>query len=132
MFKFNLVDLIKKKYQQKNQPEKAIIIFEVKVSFLTNFQIKYPYNNNQSLIKEFFAKEWRQEIGLTHPENAYLKIFISRPASIAEAYVTLSMHHIRNNITVQKMFSIEEDPTIAKWCGIDWQTLPLMESETTI
>ena len=94
---------------------------EVQVSCSTNFQIQFPFKDNQAIIKEFYGNSWNQEIELVNPENAYLKVFITKPIGITkESFVKLKLHHVQKNESIQRIFSLEEDVTVAKWFKINW------------
>ncbi len=129
----NIFDLLKKKYRLATQNEKTKMVLEVKVSCHTNFQIQYPIQDNQPIIKEFYGNHWNQEITLFNPANAYLKVFIIKPIGITQAtFVKLKMHDTKENEIMQHIFSFEEDPTLAKWLKVDWQMRSLNQNNQDI
>ncbi len=106
---------------------------EVQVSCSTNFQIQFPFKDNQAIIKEFYGNSWSKEIELVNPENAYLKVFITKPIGITkESFVQLKLHHVQKNESIQRIFSLEEDATMAKWFKINWNESSNIELDDQI
>jgi uncharacterized protein YxjI len=118
----SIINFARKKYLKTSQSDKTKILLEVTTNnLITNFQVQYPVDDHQPIIKEIHGSFWNQEIEMTNPENAYLKVFIIKPLGFIEKQVTLKMFLPEQSKSVQQVFQIEEDPTIAKWFKIDWQ-----------
>lgn len=127
---FTIINFIRKKYLKSSHIAKTKIILEVKTNnLITNFQVQYPVDDHQPIIKEIHGSFWNQEIELTNPENAYLKVFIIKPLGFIEKQVTLKMFLPEQSTYVEQVFVIEEDPTIAKWFKIDWQKESLVNNQ---
>jgi hypothetical protein len=128
MHPYNFFDLFKKKSFLASSIEKTKIVMEIKVSCNTNFQIQFPLKDNQSIIKEFYGNSWNQEVELVNPETAYIKIFITKPIGIKQdSFVTLKLHHVQKNESIERVFTLEEDVTVAKWFKINWDNSSKIE-----